>query len=393
MCVVMSNKGLTFFDTAIGWCGLAWDGNNILGFQLPEATKELTEKKMRGQYPNLVGDAVPSRLIANLCRDVLSHVEGRAQDFSAISIDISTLTPFSKRVYEFTRAIPAGKTISYGELAKRIGSPNSARAVGRALGANPIPLLIPCHRVIAANGALTGFSATGGVELKAHLLEIERMSLEHSGGFVYCPRRAAGYLKTRDEYLGHFIDQIGMPSLTIRKTSTIFAALTRTIVGQQLSTKAAATIFERFCRILPRGLSGLTPQNYLSINETELRSVGLSRNKVAAIGDLAEKTLSKRVPGLAALRRMDDAQVVEVLSNVKGIGKWTAEMVLMFRLGRPDVLSVDDLGLRLGHAILVSSGRETDRKTLRDYGERWRPYRSIASWYLWRILDLSRSKK
>ena len=121
--------------------------------------------------------------------------------------------------------------------------------------------------------------------------------------------------------------------------------------------------------------------------------MGLSRNKVAAIGDLAEKTLSKRVPGLAALRRMDDAQVVEVLSNVKGIGKWTAEMVLMFRLGRPDVLSVDDLGLRLGHAILVSSGRETDRKTLRDYGERWRPYRSIASWYLWRILDLSRSKK
>jgi 3-methyladenine DNA glycosylase/8-oxoguanine DNA glycosylase len=90
---------------------------------------------------------------------------------------------------------------------------------------------------------------------------------------------------------------------------------------------------------------------------------------------------------------MDDAQVVEVLSNVRGIGKWTAEMVLMFRLGRPDVLSVDDLGLRLGHAILVSSGRETDRKTLLDYGELWRPYRSIASWYLWRILDLSRSKK
>ena len=91
MCVVMSNKGLTFFDTAIGWCGLAWDGNNILGFQLPEATKELTEKKMRGQYPNLVGDVVPSRLIANLCRDVLSHVEGRAQDFSAISIDLSLI--------------------------------------------------------------------------------------------------------------------------------------------------------------------------------------------------------------------------------------------------------------------------------------------------------------
>jgi len=393
MCVAMSNRGLTFFDTAIGWCGLAWDGNNILGFQLPEPTKDLTERKMRSQYPSLGGDAVPNRVIADLCRDVVSHVEGRAQDFTKVSIDISTLTPFSKRVYEFTRAIPVGKTISYGELAKRIGSPNSARAVGRALGANPIPLLVPCHRVIAANGALTGFSATGGVDLKAHLLEIERMSLEHNVGFLYSPERAASYLKTRDEYLGHFIDRIGLPSLTIRKTSTIFVALTRTIVGQQLSTKAAATIFERFCRILPRGLNSLTPQNYLSINDTELRRVGLSRNKVVAIRDLAERTLSKSVPGLAALRRMDDAQVVEVLSNVRGIGKWTAEMVLMFRFGRPDVLSVDDLGLRLGHAILVGSGRETDRKTLRDYGERWRPYRSIASWYLWRILDLSRSKK
>ena len=93
-----------------------------------------------------------------------------------------------------------------------------------------------------------------------------------------------------------------MPSLTIRKTSTIFAALTRTIVGQQLSTKAAATIFERFCRILPRGLSGLTPQNYLSLNETELRSVGLSRNKVVAIGDLAERTLSKSVPRLGSFK-------------------------------------------------------------------------------------------
>ena len=168
MCVAMSNKGLTFFDTAIGWCGLAWDGNNILGFQLPEPTKELTERKMRGQYPSLGGDAVPSRVIADLCRDVAVARRGQGSGlFSAISIDISTLTPFSKRVYEFTRAIPAGKTISYGELAKRIGSPNSARAVGRALGANPIPLLVPCHRVIAANGALTGFSATGGVELES----------------------------------------------------------------------------------------------------------------------------------------------------------------------------------------------------------------------------------
>ena len=98
MCVAMSNKGLTFFDTAIGWCGLAWDGNNILGFQLPEPTKDLTERKMRSQYPSLGGDAVPNRVIADLCRDVVSHVEGRAQDFTTVSIDISTLTPFSKRV-------------------------------------------------------------------------------------------------------------------------------------------------------------------------------------------------------------------------------------------------------------------------------------------------------
>jgi methylated-DNA-[protein]-cysteine S-methyltransferase len=388
----MDKKSLTYFETALGRCGLAWDADGVLGVQLPEATKESTEKKLRSRYPGFEETSEPDTFIAKLCCSLALHIEGKVQNFTTTQINMLALSPFSKKVYDGTSKIPPGETISYGTLAGRIGMPKGARAVGRALGANPVPLLIPCHRVVAADGALTGFSAAGGVNLKERLLEVERMSSEYTDGFLYDPARAAAYLRGRDEKLAHFIDKIGLPSMATRKTSTVFIALARTIVGQQLSTKAAATIFERFCKILPRGQSSLTPKNYLALTEPSLRSVGLSRNKIAAIRDLAERILSKRVPSLSALRGLSDAQVIEVLSSVKGIGKWTAEMVLMFRLGRPDVLSVDDLGLRLGHAIMIRKGRETDRKILDNYGERWRPYRSVASWYLWRILDLSREK-
>lgn len=386
----MGKKGLIFFETAIGLCGLAWTSRGVVGVQLPESTDLHTKEKLQGRYPNLSISLNPNKFVLEASRSIVLHVEGRAQDFSDAKINMASASSFSNKVYDMTRRIPVGKTISYGSLAKKIGMPNAARAVGRALGANPVPLLVPCHRVVASNGALTGFSAAGGVDLKRRLLEIERMSLEHTRGFLYSPARAATYLKNQDENLGCFIDKIGMPKLVLRETSTLFVALTRTIIGQQLSVKAAATIFKRFCDLLPRGLRGLNPKNYLALTEPRLRSAGLSRNKISAIKDLAERSLSRNIPSLSALKCMQDTQVVQVLSSVRGIGKWTAEMVLLFRLGRPDVLAVDDLGLRLGHAILVNKGRETDRKALTSYGEQWRPYRSVASWYLWRILDLSR---
>jgi 3-methyladenine DNA glycosylase/8-oxoguanine DNA glycosylase len=201
---------------------------------------------------------------------------------------------------------------------------------------------------------------------------------------------ALAYLRAADTKLGRIIDRAApVPSEPDRR-STVFCALARAVVFQQLSGKAAATIFGRVCDLYPRKQRGLTAQAVLATTDANLRAAGLSRNKLLSLRDLAEKSVAGQVPPLRRLKAMEDEAIIEALTAVRGIGRWTAEMFLMFRLGRPDVLAIDDLGLRQGHAIVVGRGRETDRKRLARYGERWRPYRSVASWYLWRAVELKR---
>jgi DNA-3-methyladenine glycosylase II len=201
---------------------------------------------------------------------------------------------------------------------------------------------------------------------------------------------ALAHLRTTDPKLGRIID-CAPPPAEPPTHPTVFCALARAIVYQQLSGKAAATIFGRVCELYPRKQRGLTAQAVLSTAEPELRAAGLSRNKTLSLKDLAGKVEDGSVPRLSRLRNMDDESIIEALTTVRGIGRWTAEMFLISRLGRPDVLSVDDLGLRQGHAIVIGRGRETDRDTLARYGQRWRPYRSVASWYLWRAVELKRN--
>jgi len=171
----------------------------------------------------------------------------------------------------------------------------------------------------------------------------------------------------------------------------VFVALAQAITYQQLSTTVAASIFGRVCDLCPGGRRGLNAKNILKLSMDELRGTGLSNNKALAIIDLATRSLAGEVPGLSKLRRMGDDAIVDTLTKVRGIGRWTVEMMLITRLGRGDVMAVADLGLRQGHAIVVGRSGETDRKTLMAYAERWRPYRSVASWYLWRAVDLKRS--
>ena len=219
--------------------------------------------------------------------------------------------------------------------------------------------------------------------------------MPHKGrlGFPYDPRKAADYLSEVDPDMAKAIVRVGEPSMTLRKESTVYFSLVKAIVSQQLSVKAAATIFQRLCDKFERLPKGLSAQNFLSLSHEELRDCGLSRNKILSVSDLSERTLSGEIPTLIKLKKMSDKEIIESLTQVKGIGQWTVEMLLMFRLGRPDVLAVDDLGLRLGHAYMLGKKGETDRKTLNKYGQLWRPYRSVASWYLWRLLDLSRAEK
>lgn len=198
---------------------------------------------------------------------------------------------------------------------------------------------------------------------------------------------ALAHLRTADARLGAFMDRHGAFAMQLKDTSSTFAALAEAIVYQQLNGRAAATIFGRFAALYP-GQKFPVAADVLATPDEPLRAAGLSRNKILAIRDLAERTVQGTVPDVAALRRMPDDEVVACLTAVRGIGRWTAEMLLMFRLGRPDVLPVDDYGVRKGFSRLAKLDELIKPKALLAEAEPWRPYRSVAAWYCWRVLDV-----
>jgi DNA-3-methyladenine glycosylase II len=172
------------------------------------------------------------------------------------------------------------------------------------------------------------------------------------------------------------------PAVLIRP----FDALAESIAYQQLSGKAAATIFGRVRALYPRR-KWLDPEKLLATPDETLRAAGLSRAKTAALKDLAAKTIDGTVPSGRALLRMTDDEIIERLTTVRGIGRWTVEMLLLFDLGRPDVWPVDDYGVRKGFAKTFGRRKLPTPKQLMKLGEKWRPYRSVAAWYFWRALD------
>jgi 3-methyladenine DNA glycosylase/8-oxoguanine DNA glycosylase len=165
-----------------------------------------------------------------------------------------------------------------------------------------------------------------------------------------------------------------------------FDALAESIAYQQLSGKAAATIWGRVRRLYPK-TKWLDPAKVLATPDDKLRAAGLSRAKVAALKDLAAKTIDATVPSGRALIRMSDDEIIACLTTVRGIGRWTVEMLLLFDLGRPDVWPVDDYGVRKGFARTFGKRKLPTPKQLIKFGEKWRPYRSLAAWYFWRALD------
>ena len=172
------------------------------------------------------------------------------------------------------------------------------------------------------------------------------------------------------------------PSPSIRP----FEALAESIAYQQLNGKAAATIWGRVRALYPKS-KWLDPAKVLATPDDTLRAAGLSRSKVAALKDLAAKTIDGTVPSGRALLRMSDDEIIARLTQVRGIGRWTVEMLLLFDLGRPDVWPVDDYGVRKGFAKTFRKRKLPTPKQLLKHGEKWRPYRSVAAWYFWRALD------
>jgi len=210
---------------------------------------------------------------------------------------------------------------------------------------------------------------------------------------------ACEYLTRVDRKLARIIARSGPCYLQRETTQSIFEALLESIIYQQLNGKVAATITSRVKALFPentrrirtrRGLvDGFpSPEQILAATEERLRSAGLSRAKMLAIRDLAARTLDGTVPTVKEAHRMSDEELVERLDSVRGVGRWTVEMLLIFRLGRPDVLAVDDYGIRKGFAKMHKLAELPKPKELMAYGERWRPYRSVASWYMWRAAEM-----
>jgi DNA-3-methyladenine glycosylase II len=194
-----------------------------------------------------------------------------------------------------------------------------------------------------------------------------------------------------DRRLARVIRKVGCFPTKKQKPQHPYESLLQSIVYQQLAGKAAATIFGR---VKALGVNGFpTPEEILLLDPTALRGAGLSRQKIAAVKDLAAKTLDGTVPPLATLRRMSEDEIHERLAQVRGIGEWSVQMFLMFRLGRPDVLPTRDLGIQKGFQHVYGLADTPKPQAILEHGERWRPYRSIASWYLWRAVDQKNAKK
>jgi 3-methyladenine DNA glycosylase/8-oxoguanine DNA glycosylase len=202
---------------------------------------------------------------------------------------------------------------------------------------------------------------------------------------AFDPVEAVAALSRADRRLAGLIRRVGPCTLAPQKLQSPFEALLRAIVYQQLTGKAAATIFGRLAGLCPRCRP--TPAAMLALDDAALRGAGLSRAKVAAVRDLAARALAGEVPGTARLRRLEDEAIVEHLTQIRGIGPWTVQMLLIFRLGRPDVLPVADYGVRNGFRLVYRRPELPTAAELTAHAERWRPYRSVASWYLWRALD------
>ena len=197
---------------------------------------------------------------------------------------------------------------------------------------------------------------------------------------------AIEHLTKADKVLARLIRKVGPCGLKARKRCSPFQALVQSVAHQQLNGTAANTILGRVLALYPRRKFP-TPGDVLATPDEKLRGAGLSRAKVAAIKDIAAKTVEGVVPPARTIAKMPDAEILERLTTIRGVGPWTVEMLLIFMLGRLDVLPATDFGVRKGFAMIFMRDELPKPAELLEHGERWRPYRSIASWYLWRGLE------
>ena len=406
-----AERSHTVFDSKIGTLGVAWSDRGLVRVQLPEKTRAKTAQRI-ALHAGSKAAAAPA-WVERAVEQMRALVAGAPSDLDEVPLDAANVPKFHGRVYAALRKLRAGETCTYAELARAAGSPSAARAVGQAMRRNPWPLVIPCHRVLAAGDRLGGFSATGGLELKAQLLRAESgrgaksktaptmkqqakpararsVAARPAKKLGFDPQEALRHLRENDERLAALIDRVPF-TLSLSPYASTFEALLRTIVYQQLNGKAASTIHGRVVELLPG--KRIEAKALLALEPSALRGAGLSQAKVAAARDLATRTVAGDIPDRDELWQMPDEEVVERLTVVRGIGRWSVEMLLMFWLGRPDVLPLGDFGVKNGFMVLMNKRAMPSEKMLERHARRWIPYRSVASWYMWRAVDEARAAK
>ncbi len=204
--------------------------------------------------------------------------------------------------------------------------------------------------------------------------------------FYFDPAEAVAHLRARDEVLAAAMDRVGAFALELKPITSLFEAMLRSIVYQQLHGNAAAAIHGRVIVVL-QAHGGATAEALLKAPDAALRGAGLSANKLLAVRALAEKCRDGVVPTLKAAHKMDDAELIERLTQVRGIGPWTVHMLLIFYLGRPDVLPTGDFSIRASFKKLYRKRKDPTPAAIILHARRWQPYRSVATWYLYRFLD------
>jgi methylated-DNA-[protein]-cysteine S-methyltransferase len=174
----MTDQHFTLFDTAIGICGIEWGPRGINGVQLPMGSEEKTRARIRQRHGD-IAEAQPTAEVQHAIEGIIELLSGKPNDLSDVALDLDGVPEFNRGVYDIARTIPPGKTMTYGDIAKRLGGVELSRDVGQALGRNPCPIVVPCHRVLAAGGKPGGFSANGGVATKLKMLAIEGAAVDH----------------------------------------------------------------------------------------------------------------------------------------------------------------------------------------------------------------------
>lgn len=202
---------------------------------------------------------------------------------------------------------------------------------------------------------------------------------------------AVAQLSRADKTLARLINKVGPCRLSPNPNRPPFQALVRSVTFQQLNGAAAETIFGRVLGLFP-GRQFPLPEELLATPDEKLRAAGLSRNKIAAVKDIAARTLDGVVPDSRTIKQLTNDEIMERLTVVRGVGPWTVEMLLMFTLGREDVLPATDFGVRKGFALTYNLPELPSPKAVLAGGEKWRPHRTTASWYLWRAVDLAKGK-